>query len=293
MGHGRGALVQRESASFALECVPNGSCEARIFARSSDHGAVSGCRNFRELCCALSFFLWLRRTLDSRSFAVAAAALLAFTPAFWLVTLQNHPYPLALLFLLLYFLCRHSPEDELPTTRRLIAAALFLAASALFHQAVALLIVPAAIVVTVYGKQDLTPRMLRSLLWSGAVFLLILGSYVWFWQTIDPDDSLLRWSSSYAAELHPPEILEMGVLPLFARAIAGFSGSLVQTDALKTTLADNLEKSQVFTLYTIFGLARLAGTVWWLARPGTRHHMWSLIRNSPLFALSALSVLSW
>ena len=217
MGHGRGALVQREAASFALECVPNGSCEARIFARSSDHGAVSGCRNFRELCCALSFFLWLRRTLDSRSFAVAAAALLAFTPAFWLVTLQNHPYPLALLFLLLYFLCRHSPEDELPTTRRLIAAALFLAASALFHQAVALLIVPAAIVVTVYGKQDLTPRMLRSLLWSGAVFLLILGSYVWFWQTIDPDDSLLRWSSSYAAELHPPEILEMGVLPLFAR----------------------------------------------------------------------------
>lgn len=42
------------------------------------------------------------------------------------------------------------------------------------------------------------------------------------------------------------------------------------------------EQSQVFTLYTIFGLILLAGTLLWLARPGTRHHIWSLIEKFPL-----------
>ena len=47
--------------------------------------------------CAVLFFFYvfLRETLDNRSFAGAAVLFLAFTPAFWFVTLQNHPYPLA------------------------------------------------------------------------------------------------------------------------------------------------------------------------------------------------------
>ena len=98
--------------------------------------------------CAVLFFFYvfLRKTLDNRFFAGAAVLFLAFTPAFWFVTLQNHPYPLALLFLVFYFLCWQSREGDLPSTWRLVAAGACLSAASLFHQAVILLILPAAVV---------------------------------------------------------------------------------------------------------------------------------------------------
>jgi hypothetical protein len=245
--------------------------------------------------CAVLFFFYvfLRKTLGSRVFAGAAVPFLAFTPAFWIVTLQNHPYPLALLFLVFYFLCWQSREGDLPSTWRLVAAGACLSAASLFHQAVILLIIPAAVVLAVYGKDDLRVRLLRSSLWSSAVCISILGVYVWFWQTIDPDDSLIRWSSSYAEELHPPQILQMGVLPVFARAVAGFSGSLIQTAWLKTSLGENLRKSEVFGLYSALGLGLLGVTVILLTRPTVRNCIFSLTQNCPLFALAAFSTLAW
>jgi len=245
-------------------------------------------------CAVLLFFyVFLRKTLDNRLFAGAAVLFLAFTPAFWFVTLQNHPYPLALLFLVFYFLCWQSREGALPSTRRLVAAGTCLSAASLFHQAAILLILPAAMVLAVYGKEDRRVRLLRSSLWSAAVCISILGIYVWFWQTIDPDDSLIRWSSSYAEELHPPQILQMGVLPVFARAVAGFSGSLIQTAWLKTSLADNLYKSEVFGLYSLVGFSLLGVTAFLFTRPGVRNRMLSMTRSCPLFTLCALSTLTW
>jgi hypothetical protein len=245
--------------------------------------------------CAVLFVLYvfLRKTLDNRLFAGAAALFLAFTPAFWFVTLQNHPYPLALLFLVFYFFCWPSRQGALPSTWRLVAAGVCLSAASLFHQAVVLLIPPASVILAVYGKEDRRAGFLRSSLWSAAVCISIFGVYVLFWQTIDPDDSLIRWSSSYAEELHPPQIFQMGVLPLFGRAVAGFSGSLIQTAWLKTSLAHNLSKSEVFLLYSVLGLALLGMTVFLFTRPGVRNHILSMTRNNPLFALAALSTLAW
>jgi hypothetical protein len=244
-------------------------------------------------CAVLFFFyLFLRETLHNRLFAGAAVLFLAFTPAFWFVTLQNHPYPLALLFLVFYFLC-WPQEGDLPSTWRLVAAGACLSVSALFHQAVILLILPAAVVLAVYGKEERRARLLRSWLWSAAVCTSILGVYVWFWQTIDPEDSLIRWSSSYAEELHPPQIFQMGMLPLFGRAVAGFSGSLIQTAWLKTSLAEDLHKSEVFGLYSILGLGLLGMTVFLFTRPSVRNCILSMTRNCPLFALGAFSTLAW
>jgi 4-amino-4-deoxy-L-arabinose transferase-like glycosyltransferase len=245
--------------------------------------------------CAVLFFFYafLRKTLDNRAFAGAAVLFLAFTPALWFVTLQNHPYPLALLFLVFYFLCWQSREGSPPSTWRLVAAGVCLSAASLFHQALILLILPAAVVLVVYGKEDLRARLLRSSLWSTAVCISILSVYVWFWQTIDPDDSLLRWSSSYAEELHPPQILQMGVLPVFARAVAGFSGSLIQTAWLKASLTENLPKSEVFGLYSVLGLGLLGMTVFLFTRQSVRKCIFSLTRKRPLFALAAFSTLAW
>ncbi len=245
--------------------------------------------------CAVLFCLYvlLQKTLNNRLFAGAAVLFLALTPAFWFVTLQNHPYPLALLFLVFYFLCWPSREGALPSTLSLVAAGVCLSAASLFHQAVILLILPASVVLAVYGEENRRARLLRSLLWSAAVCFSIVVVYVLFWQTIDPDDSLIGWSSSYAEELHPPQIFQMGVLPVFARAVAGFSGSLIQTSWLKTSLADNLSKFEVFLLYSILGLALLGVALFLFTRPGGRNHILSMTRNNPLFALAAFSTLAW
>ena len=250
-------------------------------------GILTGCA---VLFC---FYVFLRKTLHNRLFAVAAVLFLAFTPAFWFVTLQNHPYPLALMFLVFYFLCWPSREGTLPSTWRLVAAGVCLSAASLFHQAVILLIPPASVVLAVYGEADRRARLVRSLLWSAAVCFSIVVVYVLFWQTIDPDDGLIRWSSSYAEELHPPQILQMGVFPVFARAIAGFSGSLIQTARLKTSLADSLSKSEVFLLYSVLGLAVLGMAVFLFTKPSVRNNILSMTRNSPLFALAAFSTLAW
>jgi hypothetical protein len=78
---------------------------------------------------------------------------------------------------------------------------------------------------------------------------------------------LIRWSGGYAEELHPPQILQMGINSAFARGVAGFSGSVIQSAWLKASLANNLSKSEVFFLYTLLGLGLLGGTLFYLTRP--------------------------
>jgi hypothetical protein len=245
-------------------------------------------------CLALFFFfVLLLHTVGSRRYAIAATMLLAFSPAFWLVTLQNHPYPLASLFLVLYFLCWSSGDHSLPGKWGLGAAAICLVLSACFHQAVALLIAPAAIVLAHYGKDALPMRLARSLLWSASVSIGILAIYVLFWRTIDPNESLIRWSASYAEDLHPPQIFQLGLPAVFARAIAGCSGSLIQTSQFKQYLADNLPKSEVLTLYGVLGLLVVAIVFVFLFRTDTRRCLSSLTRSTPLFVLATLSTLMW
>ncbi|MGA9724074.1 MAG: hypothetical protein WBQ86_16560 [Candidatus Binatus sp.] len=245
-------------------------------------------------CVALFFFfVLLRHAVGNRSFAFAATILLAFSPAFWWVTLQNHPYPLASLFLVLYFLCWSSGDHSLPGVWRLAAAAICLVLSACFHQAVALLIAPAAIVLSNYGKDALPRRLARSLLWSAIVSIGLLAIYILFWRTIDANDSLVRWSTSYAEDLHPPQIFHIGLPAVFARAIAGWSGSLIQTSQFKQYLADNLPKSEVLTLYGTLGLLIVAAMLVFLLRTDTRRCLSSLTRSTPLFLLAALSTLTW
>ena len=136
-------------------------------------------------------------------------------------------------------------------------------------------------------------RLARSLLWSATVSVGILAIYILFWRTIDADDSLVRWSTSYAEDLHPPQIFQLGIAAVFARAIAGGSGSLIQTSQFKQYLADSLPKFEVLALYGALGLLVGAAMFAFLFRVETRRRLLSMTRSTPLFLLAALSTLTW
>jgi hypothetical protein len=51
-------------------------------------------------------------------------------------------------------------------------------------------------------------RLIRSSAWSIAVSIPIFALYIWFWQNTDPQASLIRWSGSYAKELHPADLAD-------------------------------------------------------------------------------------
>jgi len=84
-------------------------------------------------CLTLFATYWLLLAVGkNRVVAIAGIVFTAFSPAFWRVGLQNHPYPLAFLAIVLYLTAWHREDGHPPEGLRLYVAGLCIAI--LFHQ---------------------------------------------------------------------------------------------------------------------------------------------------------------
>ena len=236
------------------------------------------------------FYVVLRRSGADRLYTIAAVLFLAFSPAFWYLSLQNHPYPLACLALLIYFYLWCSDNRNPPLGLRLWIAACALGIGALLHQAIILLVVPGVLVLSLFGSDTPARRLARGLVWGACVSVAVLAVYVLAWvlwiKNQVSADPFYRWTTFYALTLHPPQLLDLGLAKSFARSAIGFSQALMQSDQIHSAMSD-LSATTDLWIYGLVGVAALATTILLLERAGSFRR---LLRTDPRFALCFYSV---
>src|SRR5208337_3537226 len=216
-------------------------------------------------CTTLTlFYVLLRKVGANPIVACASVVLVAMAPAFWYLTLQNHPYPLVCFILVVYFQFWTSSDTHAPTGWRLAGAAIALATATLLHQAVVFLIPPAVLALALFSRGSKTHRLSRALIWGSGVSLAVLTSYLFVW--IAQSDSarsvpdFLHWVTSYAQAEHPLQLFQLGPARSFARSIIGLSRSLFQSDPIQSLLEDEVSVDDVLLIYGIAGLVLTLAT---------------------------------
>src|SRR5260370_36141710 len=131
--------------------------------------------------------------------------LVAFSPPFWYVGLQNHPYPLAFLAIVLYLMAWYGEDGSPPEGWRLFAAGLSLALAVLFHQAAIFLLPVATCVIVAYGIGTVRQKLTRAFVWTAGVAGLVAAAYICFWpiEITSPKETTLSWASEYLHRVHP------------------------------------------------------------------------------------------
>ena len=245
-------------------------------------------------CTTLTLFYMLLRKVGANPIvACASVVLVAMAPAFWFLTLQNHPYPLVCLFLIVYLQFWTASDTYAPTGRRLAGAAVTLATATLLHQAVVFLIPPAVLALALFSRGSRMHRLSRALIWGSGVSFAVLGAYlfVWFAQSESaraaPD--FLHWVTSYAQTEHPLQLFQLGPARSFARSIIGLSRSLFESDPIQSMLADEVSVVDVFLIYGFAGLVAIVATVLVFWRIDRGRTFGRLLRTKVVFAVSLLS----
>ena len=244
--------------------------------------------------CTTLFFLYLLLidTEISRFFAAAAVIFVAFSPAFWYLGLQNHPYTAVFLAVVLYLHCWNPAQAEMPLRSRFLAAAT-LTVAVLFHQAVFLLVPVAVIVLILFDRRTLATRVVAGLAWGAGVSGLVIGAYFCFWRYVAPGVGLLRWSNGYMESVHPIQLFQLGFIKSFGRSVMGFSSALLQDESIQEFLELHLRTGTILIIYTVLGILALGCFGMAVLRTQTRRALVELARNNSLFLVSFLSLLAW
>ena len=247
-------------------------------------------------CLTLFATYWLLLAVGkSRLVAIAGVVFVAFSPAFWYVGLQNHPYPLAFLAIVLYLTAWHREDGHPPEGLRLYVAGLSLALSILFHQGVIVLLPVATCVLIAYGRGTIWQKLTRALVWTAGVAGLVATAYVCLWQfeTTGPDQTIVGWSTDYLNSVHPMQLFELGFPTTFARSVMGLSGMLVQDYRIRWLLFTSLSRGEIFALYDGIGLLAVIALIVAMYRAFASGALSPLLRTNSLFGLSLFSLGAW
>src|SRR5208337_611584 len=250
-------------------------------------------------CTTLTLFYMLLRKVGANPIvACASVVLVAMAPAFWFLTLQNHPYPLVCLFLTVYLQFWTASDTYAPTGWRLAGAAVALATATLLHQAVVFMIPPAVITLALFSRGSRTHRLSGALVWGASVSFAVLGAYLFVWiaqsESAHSASGFLHWITSYAQTEHPPQLFQLGPAKSFARSAIGLSRSLFESDPIQSMLADEVSVVDVFLIYGFAGLVAIVATVLVFWRIDRGRTFGRLLRTKVIFAVSLLSACaSW
>jgi len=240
--------------------------------------------------CLFFFCALLCKRSGSRLFAVASALFIAFSPRFWYLGFQNEPYPILFLALVLYLFTWSSSDGKVPTGLRLAAGAVCLATGILVHQA-AVFFVPAGVIALVgFGGGTITRRIVRGLVWGGAIAALVLPVYLYVWKVVNPGSPFLSWAISELTNQHPLQVQFPGTA---IKSIIGALGAVAQDGTIQPFLDKHFSRSQVFGLYGGIGAAICAGAIVFVWRTNGVAVLLKVARSSALFTMSLLSMIFW
>ncbi len=244
-------------------------------------------------CTTLFCFYLLLRNADAGAFfSGAAVVFMAFSPAFWYLGLQNHPYTVVFLAFVLYLHCWRAEGATIRWRWRLLAAAA-LTAVILFHQAVILLVPVAVVVLILFDREAPGRRLAAGLAWGAGVTAVVVGTYFCFWTYVSPGEGLLRWSAGYMESVHPVQLFQLGFPKSFARSVMGLSAALLQDAKIELFLEYHFSPETIFEMYAGAGLTALIGSVVIVLQAGPRRTFLRLIRSNALFAISLFSMITW
>lgn len=227
-------------------------------------------------------------------FAATSTIVVAFSPEFWILALQNRSYALLLLVMVLYLSAWRTKDDVPPSGLRLFAAGFLLLLAILLQEAV-ILVVPAAVVILIaLGHDARRRRFIRGVVWGGSIATLVLSLYLGVWSAISASEhEFFRWTAMYAYEIHAPDIFEMSVPMLLVKSVIGIAGLLVQSTQVMSFLHDNSCSSTIVAAYTVVGFLTCVAIGWTAWRAKLGGPVVHLIRTNPLFAMSFLWILCW
>ncbi len=239
------------------------------------------------------FFVLLRKISRSAIFAAASALLIAFSPNFWQFGLENRPYSLLFVVLVLYLWLWYSEDGGLPSGWRLFAAGFLLLILALLQQG-AILLIPAAVVVQVANSTDRSRRLISASTWGASIAATVVLLYIVMWALTRWNiEGFFHWVAGFAVYVHPPNIFYTAAWLSAVKSVMGIFGALLQPAKIITFLSQTFSANMVLAIYGAGGILTclaIGSAIWSrrLDRP-----LLQLTRNSPLFALSLLSILFW
>jgi hypothetical protein len=238
------------------------------------------------------FFALLRRISASTIFAASGALLIAFSPNFWQFGLENRPYSLLFMNLVLYLWLWYPGDSNLLPGWRLFAAGVLLLILALLQQG-AILLIPAAVIVLVVHSTDRPRGLISASAWGASVAATVALLYVIVWALTKRNEAFSHWVAGFAVYVHPPNVFNTAIWLSAIQSVMGIFGALLQPSEIITLLSQTFSANMILAVYGVAGILTcltIGSTTWWrrLDRP-----LLQLIRNSPLFALSLLSILFW
>ena len=203
-------------------------------------------------CLSLALFCLLLVHSTGRLLPpLAITAFIAFSPQVWEHALQNQPYPLLYLFLVLFF--RTVSGSARPSARRLVCGGAALAAAVLFQQAMVLAIPAAALGLVLAADGPLKPRLARYIVWTGSTLLLVAAAYIAVAGLIGLGPSgFFGWTLNYLESQHS---LQVDWLQSTAKSAMGIVRALIETSRLEDLLTARLPTTAVYWLYCILLLA--------------------------------------
>jgi len=243
-------------------------------------------------CTVLLFFFWLLlETSRTRRFALAAVLLVAFSPGFWYLTLQNQPYPLVFLAIVLYLRAWHTLDRRAPTGPRLLAAGVCLAGAILMQQGVAFLVAAGALALLLSGSDAFSRRLVRAVTWSAGITAMVLPAYVLIWAlAAAPRISFWNWITLYLRGQHA---IQFRFPESLIKAVMGLTGALIQSHNIQALFEEKFSPTATLACYSAFGIVLVAAAtaLFWRSAAGPR--LIRLVQTDSLFAVSVFSVVFW
>jgi Protein O-mannosyl-transferase TMEM260-like len=247
-------------------------------------------------CTTLFLSYRLLRAAGANSLlAAAGTAFIGFSPQFWFLGLQNEPYPLTFLFIVLLLSQWQVEEAVAPRGLRLLAAGLFLSGAILLHQAAILLLPAAALALVFYGSGSIRERIWIASCWACGIGMAVFLSYLGFWHLAMPGPPVHfgQWLSGYVDTVHPIQLFQLGFVKTAARSAMGLSGTVVQDYAIQKLLYEELRPATIYLIYNVLWIAIVLGALALGWRFGAAETIWELARSNPLFGVSLSFVASW
>jgi len=243
----------------------------------------------------LLFYHLMWRATGDELVCAAGVMLVAFSPSFWQLALQNSPYPLAFLALVLYLLAWRTGDGQPPAGARLWAAGLAVAAGVFFHQAMILLVPAGTLALMICGSPPRRDRFARGLVWGASIAAFVFGVYLAYARLLGIADlpAFSRWLTEYVDSVHPIQLLHFGFAMCFSRSVIGLSSSLLQSQGLELFLIKRLSSSTILELYGAVGIVALGVVAAGYRSAGLSQRISLLLKHDLLFAVSLLSVVSW
>jgi hypothetical protein len=219
----------------------------------------------------------------------AISVFIAFSPSIWALGLQDQPYTLLALCIVLALWTFAGWGTPSPT--RLIASGLVLGLAILLQQAVAITIPAIGLGWLIAGEGNWRERLKRVATCVASIAIVVGGVYLFVAHSagVEPG-GFLKWTTEYlqdqhGIQLHWPETA--------IKSVMGITGSLVESSWVSYQLNPWAHRAAIGDLYGAILALGVAAAALLLLRRTVRERLARLFHSDAAFAMALLQVLAW